>query len=210
MFNWFIKLYVGLTLLLSKIRGGPVVVLLLGFVVGLLAIISFSTVLVYSSTEEFCSEGCHEMGQNVAEYKDSIHDKNRTGVRATCPNCHLPKQVIPLYVKKMGALHDLWGHFVSHSIDTPEKFELNRYGLAKKVWVYMKFNDSRECRSCHTREKMDPEKQSERAQTRHAKALRENLTCIDCHFGIAHKEPEGGPGPQEIKPEREWNFMSLI
>ena len=24
------------------------------------------------------------------------------------------------------------------------------------------------------------------------------MTCIDCHFGIAHKEPEG-PGPQEMK-----------
>lgn len=27
------------------------------------------------------------------------------------------------------------------------------------------------------------------------------LTCIDCHFGIAHHEAEG-PGPQELKPER--------
>jgi cytochrome c-type protein NapC len=23
------------------------------------------------------------------------------------------------------------------------------------------------------------------------------MTCIDCHYGIAHKEPEG-PGPQEL------------
>jgi cytochrome c-type protein NapC len=23
------------------------------------------------------------------------------------------------------------------------------------------------------------------------------MTCIDCHFGIAHNEPEG-PGPQEL------------
>ena len=28
-------------------------------------------------------------------------------------------------------------------------------------------------------------------------AEREGMTCIDCHFGIAHQEPEG-PGPQEI------------
>ena len=29
------------------------------------------------------------------------------------------------------------------------------------------------------------------------KAKTENLTCIDCHFGIAHKEPDG-PGPREL------------
>ena len=34
------------------------------------------------------------------------------------------------------------------------------------------------------------------------KAEREGLTCIDCHFGIAHEEPEGGPGPQELREAR--------
>ncbi len=206
----FIKrLFTGFGRMLGKVRGGPLAVLALGALVGILLSIGFSTALVVTSTENFCAHACHEMEQNAAEYKDSIHDRNRTGVRAACPDCHVPKQVIPLYFRKMGALHDLWGHFVTHSIDTPEKFEAKRYELAKKVWVYMKFNDSRECRSCHTRENMDPEKQTERAQARHEKAKRENLTCIDCHFGISHKEPEG-PGPQEIKAEREWDWMSLI
>ena len=41
--------------------------------------------------------------------------------------------------------------------------------------------------------------QSERAKARHAKGKAEGKTCIDCHFGIAHTEPEGGPGPQELK-----------
>ena len=40
--------------------------------------------------------------------------------------------------------------------------------------------------------------QSERAKARHAKGKAEGKTCIDCHFGIAHKEPDG-PGPQELK-----------
>jgi cytochrome c-type protein NapC len=62
----------------------------------------------------------------------------------------------------------------------------------------MKGNDSRECRYCHTVEKMDPEKQSDKAKLRHARARKEKLTCIDCHFAIAHHEPTGGPGPQEL------------
>ena len=39
---------------------------------------------------------------------------------------------------------------------------------------------------------------SETARARHAKARAEKTTCIDCHFGIAHTEPDG-PGPREIK-----------
>jgi len=45
---------------------------------------------------------------------------------------------------------------------------------------------------------MSTELQSPKAQARHAKGKAENLTCIDCHFGIAHKEPDG-PGPQDLK-----------
>jgi cytochrome c-type protein NapC len=37
---------------------------------------------------------------------------------------------------------------------------------------------------------------------RHAKAQREKLTCVDCHFGITHKVAEGGPGPQELEVDR--------
>jgi cytochrome c-type protein NapC len=61
----------------------------------------------------------------------------------------------------------------------------------------MKANNSLACRNCHSVEGMSPDKQSEKAQSRHAKAKAEDLTCIDCHFGIAHKEPDG-PGPQEL------------
>lgn len=175
------------------------VVLLAGLLLGIFGLALAGTTLVYTSSEEFCSSNCHEMGTNVAmEYQGTVHDKNRTGVRASCPECHVPHAPIPLYIRKMGAVNDLWGHLVTHSIDTREKFLAKRQVLAERVWVYMKGNDSRECRYCHTVEKMDPDKQSDQAKSRHAKAKREKLTCIDCHFGIAHHEPTGGPGPQEL------------
>ena len=182
------------------------IVMLTGIVASMVILGLTATTIVYTSTEEFCSTTCHEMTTNVAmEFKGTIHDKNRTGVRATCPDCHIPAGKIPLYIRKMGAVHDLWGHFVTHSIDTREKFEAKRQELAERVWIYMKENDSRECRACHNAKKMDPEKQSEKAQARHAKAKKERLTCIDCHFAIAHNEPQGGVGPQELEVE-----MSLI
>lgn len=153
--------------------------------------------LAWTNTEKFCIS-CHEMRDNVyAEYKDTIHDKNRTGVRAICPDCHVPREVGPLIKRKMRASFELWGHLTGQ-VDTKEKFESHRTMLATRVWTRMKETDSLECRNCHHADAWDEEKQSERAKARHAKGKAEGLTCIDCHFGIAHKEPEG-PGPQELK-----------
>jgi cytochrome c-type protein NapC len=153
--------------------------------------------LAWTNTEKFCI-GCHEMRDNAyAEFQDTIHDKNRTGVRATCPDCHVPREVGPLMVRKMRASFEVWGHLTG-IVDTKEKFEQHRHMLASRVWRRMKETDSLECRNCHHADAWDDEKQSERAKARHAKGKVEGLTCIDCHYGIAHKEPEG-PGPKEMK-----------
>jgi cytochrome c-type protein NapC len=177
---------------------GSLVVLGVGLAAGLVFYASVGSFMVYANSEEFCANACHEMQVHMAaEYKGTIHDTNRTGVRATCNDCHVPHDYIPNYAAKLGLLSDYWGHFVTRSIDTKEKFEAKRYELAKRVWVYMKENDSRECRHCHNTARMDPEKVSEKAQKRHEKGRLEGLTCIDCHFAIAHTEPNG-PGPQEL------------
>jgi cytochrome c-type protein NapC len=153
--------------------------------------------LAWTNTEEFCTS-CHEMRSNpYAEYQDTIHDKNRTGVRAICPDCHVPRAPGPMIVRKVEATFELWGHFVTGVIDTKEKYEAHRHELAKKVWARMKKTDSLECRNCHNDQKMSEDLQTEKSRARHAKGRAEGLTCIDCHFGIAHSEPEG-PGPQEL------------
>jgi len=99
--------------------------------------------------------------------------------------------------RKIEATFELWGHFVTGVIDTREKYNAHRSELAKRVWRRMKETDSLECRNCHNEQKMDLDLQSEKARTRHAKGREEGKTCIDCHFGIAHEEPEG-PGPTEL------------
>ena len=172
-------------------------VLLLTILIGGVLLVGGAAGLAWTNTEQFCI-GCHEMRDNVyAEFKGSIHDVNRSGVRAICSDCHVPRQPVALIKRKMRATFELWGHFRG-VVDTKEKFEQHRYMLATRVWTRMKQTDSLECRNCHHRESMDPEKQSEKARARHAKGKAEGKTCIDCHFGIAHKEPDG-PGPQELK-----------
>ncbi len=155
--------------------------------------------MAHTNTQEFCI-GCHEMKDNVyAEFKGTIHDVNRTGVHVICSDCHVPREPIPLVLRKMRASLELWGHFRG-VIDTKEKFEAHRTVLAHRVWDRMLKTDSLECRNCHKRESMSSELQSEKARNRHARAQKEGMTCIECHFGIAHKEPEG-PTPSELKAE---------
>ena len=172
-------------------------VLVFGLVVSGVLMAAGAAGLAWTNTEKFCI-GCHEMRDNVyAEFKDTIHDRNRSGVRAVCSDCHVPREPLAMLKRKVGATFEIWGKLTG-VIDTKEKFEKHRYELATRVWTRMKLTDSLECRNCHKDVSMDPEKQSEKARARHAKGKAEGKTCIDCHFGIAHKEPEG-PGPQELK-----------
>ena len=149
-----------------------------------------------TNTIEFCIS-CHEMRENnYEEYRQTIHAKSRTGVKAICSDCHVPHDLVGTTVRKLMAANDVWQHFMG-KIDTPEKFEAHRLELAKRVWKRMKETDSQECRNCHDVNAMDPEKQGKTAQKQHRKVVAGERTCIDCHYGIAHKEPEGGHEPAE-------------
>ena len=171
---------------------------LLALVIGGVLMAAGAAGLAWTNTEQFCI-GCHEMRENVyAEFKGTIHDTNRSGVRAVCADCHVPRAPGPMLLRKVQASFEIWGKLTG-VIDTKEKFEAHRYEMAKREWTRMKRADSLECRNCHHAEAMSSELQSEKAKARHAKGKAEGMTCIDCHFGIAHREPEGGPGPQELK-----------
>jgi len=143
-----------------------------------------------TNTEEFCIS-CHEMEKFVfEEYRQTIHYNNRTGVRATCPDCHVPKEWQHKIVRKIQSTNEMM-HKILGSIDTPEKYEAKRLQLAERVWANMQKTDSRECRNCHGFQFMDFSKQGEDAADTHPDALDSDMTCIDCHKGIAHKLPEG-------------------
>ena len=164
--------------------------LIVGFVFGILFWGGFNTALEWTNTEAFCIS-CHEMRDNVyQEYKETIHFKNRTGVRATCPDCHVPRDWTHKMIRKIQASKELWGK-ITGSIATKELFEENRLRLARGEWARMRAADSRECRNCHTLESMLLSAQKQRSRKQHEMALEDKLTCITCHKGIAHHLPEG-------------------
>lgn len=139
-----------------------------------------------TNSEQFCIS-CHEMKNNVyKEYKETIHYSNRTGVRATCPDCHVPKEWLHMVVRKVAATNELF-HKLNGSINTSEKFELKRLELSEHVWDAMRDTDSRECRNCHTFNSMNLSSQKKSSQRAHSRAVEKGQTCIDCHMGIAHQ-----------------------
>ena len=77
----------------------------------------FNWALEVTNTETFCIS-CHEMEAFVyQEYKDTVHYTNRTGVRATCPDCHVPKEWNYKMVRKIRASNELF-HKALGSINT--------------------------------------------------------------------------------------------
>src|ERR671918_1011588 len=74
-----------------------------GFACGVIFWGGFNTALEATNTETFCVS-CHEMHDNVyQELQRTIHFANRSGVRATCPDCHVPQEWTVKIARKMQA-----------------------------------------------------------------------------------------------------------
>ena len=165
-----------------------------GFVGGVIFWGGFNTAMELTNTEQFCI-GCHEMRDNVyQEIQPTIHFTNRSGVRAVCSDCHVPRDWTHKMARKMQASKEVWG-WLFGTIDTREEFLDKRRELAEREWARMKANDSLECRNCHEFQAMDFTRQSKRGAEAHSTALAAKpgeggKTCIDCHKGIAHRLPD--------------------
>ena len=179
-------------------RGKLIVIGIVLFAAGIVFTGLFNVGLSATNEMEFCTS-CHSMKINLEEYKETVHYRNASGVRATCSDCHVPKEFVPKMVAKVIAAKDVW-HEILGTIDTPEKFEAHRWDMASRVWAKMKATNSRECRTCHTFEQMDMSEQDRMARRRHTRAEEEGKTCIDCHKGIAHEEPDE---PEEDEEDEE-------
>src|SRR5271169_695832 len=152
----------------------------------------FTTAMEATNSIGFCTS-CHDMSYNFEEYKKTVHYSNRSGVRAVCSDCHVPKKNwFDEVYRKLEASHDLLAELMG-TIDTREKFDANRLQMAKDEWARMKASDSVGCRNCHSFESMDMAAQDKRANNKHTQAAmaESGKTCIDCHKGIAHKLPRG-------------------
>jgi cytochrome c-type protein NapC len=183
-------------LLRPSVKFSVLLIFVLGFVSGLVFWGVFSTGLAATNEMEFCIS-CHEMKDTVyKEYTQTVHYSNRTGVRATCSDCHVPHELGPKLIRKLEASQEVWGAITGY-IDTPEKFESHRMELATHEWGRMQSRQSQECRNCHNFEAMNATAQTESNYKRHMQAKADGKTCIDCHKGIAHHLPKEYRDPDE-------------
>jgi cytochrome c-type protein NapC len=184
------------TLRAPSARYSVLALLLVGGVGGVLFWGGFNWGIELTNSLEFCTS-CHEMRDTVfQEYKQTIHYQNKVGVRAICPDCHVPHDWPHMMLRKAKASFELWGKLTG-AIDTPAKFEKKRMELATDEWARMTAAKSRECRNCHSFAAMEVAKQKPSAQKKHAAAAAVGKTCIDCHKGIAHLLPQEYVEPDE-------------
>lgn len=171
-------------------------ILLAGFVGGVLFWGGFHTAMEATNSLEFCT-GCHTMLDNsFKEYKTTVHYANRSGVRAVCSDCHVPRDWSHKVMAKIGASSDVY-HELMGTVSTPEKFEARRMQMAQHQWDKMKASDSRECRNCHSFDAMSPDVQKKSVYDKHVAARQSGKTCIDCHKGVAHQLPKEYKDPDE-------------
>jgi trimethylamine-N-oxide reductase (cytochrome c) cytochrome c-type subunit TorY len=163
--------------------------LLLAMAGGWLTLGGTAYIMAKTSSTEFCVS-CHTMQIPYEEYQGSLHFSNAKGIRAECADCHIPKSPLDYVITKVRASKDIYHEFVTGKIDTEDKYEAHRSEMAEVVWQQMRENDSVTCRSCHTREAMDPFEQTKDAVKMHEFGVENGQTCIDCHKGVAHFPPE--------------------
>ena len=85
-------------------RWSLLALLTIGFVAGVVFWGGFNTAMEATNTMAFCTS-CHEMRDTVyVEYKETIHYSNRSGVRATCADCHVPRDWVHKMARKIQAI----------------------------------------------------------------------------------------------------------
>jgi formylglycine-generating enzyme len=157
-------------------------VLFIGFVIGLLATIYTNKALEYTSTNESC-EICHVHPHVFDSWKLSTHYDNPSGFRARCVDCHLPPKGEGYLKEKMiAAARDVYGLVFKDSADY--NWEL------KSTLEYAQHHVFKEsCLHCH--QNLFPLTLTKEGQDAHLYYTQneEELRCINCHLNVGHYDP---------------------
>ena len=170
-------------------RWSMLALIALGVAVGFVMTVGTQVIVKVTGTDAFCGTTCHSMQWVAKEHRESVHGANRTGVRAGCHDCHIPRDYPELlwYKAKAGA-KDVYGE-LRGVINTEQKFKNERLRMARQVWEEYRGNNSENCRNCH---QFAPEvlaKQKDFVRPVHQQVLEGKATCIDCHKGVGHIAP---------------------
>lgn len=165
-----------------------------GGVVGAGAIVGSTFVNRATSTEAFCTS-CHSMTALAAEphYQQSGHRANAAGVLASCADCHVPSGnwFTETYSHMVDGIRDGIAEYTGN-VGDPAVWSARLPVLAERVREELRKDDGLTCRKCHDPVAIRPASDAGRAA--HAMLTQRRVTCIDCHFNLAHAPIAPSPG----------------
>lgn len=179
------------------IKLGTWIAALAGLIIGAGGVIGLRQVNTMTSTDDFCSN-CHSMAYVVADatYQQSMHRAGPSGVRASCGDCHIPRDNLlrETYAHASQSIKDIYRE-IRFNFSDPAVWAERRPALTRAVLSRMRDEDSVTCRSCHDAAAIRPRTAQGRAA--HAVASVPGMTCIDCHLNLVHQPAapvSSGPG----------------
>jgi formylglycine-generating enzyme len=157
-------------------------ILLTGFVTGLIFTILFNKLMDYTSTNESC-EICHVHPHVFDSWKLSTHYDNPSGMHIGCVECHLPpKGQGYLKEKIITGTRDIYGYLFKDSADFNWEAKSTLEYAARHVY-------KESCIHCH--ENLFPLTLTKDGQDAHLYYTQneDELRCINCHIDVGHYDP---------------------
>ncbi len=166
------------------LRKKVLLILFIGFTVGVLFMISANKVVEETSTDEFC-EVCHVHPHATESWKLSSHYDNKSGIRVHCVECHLPPEGHGYMKEKTRlAIHDVYGYLFKDSTE----FNWEAKSTVEEARHFV-FNQS--CLNCHAN--LFPVSLSKEGMDAHLyysqNEKEKDLQCINCHLNVGHYDP---------------------
>jgi cytochrome c-type protein NapC len=145
-------------------------------------------------------------GDNVyEELTRTVHFSNRSGVRASCPDCHVPHEWTDKIARKMQASKEVWGKIFG-TINTRREVPRPAAGAGPARMGAAEGERQPGMPQLPFVGGDGPIQADPRAAEIHTRYLLSGeATCIDCHKGIAHELPnmEGVDPGWKVPPELE-------
>nr|WP_319510861.1 SUMF1/EgtB/PvdO family nonheme iron enzyme [uncultured Draconibacterium sp.] len=166
----------------NYLRKKLLLIIFIGFIIGIAVTISSLKVIEATSTNESC-EVCHVHPHVFDSWKLSVHHENRTGMHIGCVECHLPPKGQGFLIEKAKAgARDVYGYLFKDSAD----FNWEAKSSLEQAQHFV-FEES--CINCHNN--LFPLTLTSEGQQAHLYYTQneEELRCINCHLHVGHYDP---------------------
>jgi len=141
----------------------------------------------YSSSEEFCTS-CHSMNLAGTPYRESVHYKSASGVRASCGDCHVSEGVFTAtwdhFIGGKDLVKQIKGAIIGPDYDNPviNALHLPDAAFAAREWFIKR--GSATCQRCHVKEAiLGTRVGTEAVHKEDAK----DKNCVECHINLVHR-----------------------